>query len=483
MPYAVLLVPGFPLHALLRSDPGLPGRPVALVGGEGRHALVLHASPQAHGVAPGLPSALALSRCPDILLRTRDPAAEVEAQRLLLAAAFSLAPRVESTHPGCCTIDLQGAAPSTTQTTARLRLIELAAAGLPSRAAIGPTPFVALCAAQDAAPLHVVDDAPSFLARLPLSTASPTPAQARLLASWGLHTLGDLTALPKGEIGQRLGPEGAALWERASGQDERLLRLVEPARTFAAEWSYEPPVESLDPLLFRLRRYAERIAFELRAAGFAAEALALTLRLEDESMLRRDFRLPEPNADADAWLRALHTHLETLRTPARVAGLRLSASPARATHKQDGLFDTGLRDPAAFWDTLARLGALVGEGRVGAPSPCDTYRPDSYTLGSPPETVPPPQPPPVHPRRGPVLRRFRPPRPARLLFSNGLPVLLECECATGPILDARGPWLAAGDWWTPTPWALETWHVELESGGIYQLSRSASGWHLEGVLD
>ncbi len=483
MSYAVLLVPGFPLHALLRSEAGLAGRPVALVGGEGRHALVLHASPEALGVEPGLASALALSRCPGIVLRTRDPAAEVEAQRLLIASAFTLSPRVESTAPGCCTADLQGASPTATEATLRLRLLELAAASLPARAAIGPSPLVALYAARDAAPLRVVDDASAFLAPLPLSAADPTPDQARLLATWGVHTLGGLTALPKGGIGQRLGPEGAALWDRAAGRDERVLRLIEPARTFAAEWDYEPPVEALDPLLFLLRRHAERIALELRATGFAAESLALTLKLEDDTELRRDFRLPEPNTDPDAWLRALHTHLETLRTAARVAGLRLAAAPARPPRKQDGLFDTGLRDPAAFWDTLARLGALVGDERVGTPAPVDTYRPDTYTLGRPAESVPPPESPPLHPRRGAVLRRFRPPVPARLLFSEGRPVLLESTRAAGAVHAARGPWRSAGAWWTPEPWALETWHVELETGGIYQLSRSSSGWCMEGVLD
>ena len=48
---------------------------------------------------------------------------------------------------------------------------------------------------------------------------------------------------------------------------------------FAAAWAYDPPVESLEPLLFLLRRYAERVALELRAAGFVAEKLALTLLL------------------------------------------------------------------------------------------------------------------------------------------------------------------------------------------------------------
>jgi len=71
--YAVLAVPDFALHALRRSDPSLGGRAVALVAGEGSKARVTEASPEARGVCRGLAATLAMSRCPGIVLRQRDP--------------------------------------------------------------------------------------------------------------------------------------------------------------------------------------------------------------------------------------------------------------------------------------------------------------------------------------------------------------------------------------------------------------------------
>ena len=210
-----------------------------------------------------------------------------------------------------------------------------------------------------------------------------------------------------------------------------------------------------------MRRFAERIALELRAAGCVAESLALTLQMEDETDYRREFRLPEPDGDVDRWLRVLHAHLETVRTPARVAGVRLVAAPVRPPEKQDGLFDTGLRDPVLFWENLARLGALVGDDRVGTPVMADTHRPDAFTLQRPADTVLAPAPPPVHPARGPVLRRFRPPAPARVSLEGSRPAALESERVRGAICAAAGPWRASGDWWRPEAWAVETWHVEL----------------------
>jgi protein ImuB len=481
--YAVLVVPDFALHALRRSDPSVCGRAFALVAGDGRKARVTEASPEAHGVAPGLAATLAMARCPGIILRQRDPGAEVEAHRLLIAAAFTLSPRVESTASGCCTVDLRGADAGRTEALMRLRAAEFAGAGLPLRIGAGDTPLLAAYAARCADPVLLVVDPAPFLAPLPLAFAAPTRGQEEILRGWGLATLGDLTALSKAEVGRRLGADGALLWERAAGETTRVLRHVEPARSFAAEWAYDPPVESVEPLFFKLRRYAERIALELRASGFVAEKLSLTLLLEDESDHRREFRLPEPGADVDGWLRVLNAHLADVRTPARVCGVRLVAAPARPPQKQEGLFDTGLRDPASFWENLARIAAIVGDDRVGTPVRADTHRPDAFVMEKPAEAVAPSLVAPVHPEWGPALRRFRPPWAVRVTCDAGAPARLDGGRLEGEVRAARGPWVAAGDWWKPEAWAVETWQVELAAGGLYQLARTGDAWCVEGMLD
>ena len=498
MRYAVIRAGNFSLQTLRRGDPALAGRPVALVCGEGRKAVVTEVSAEAGGVEEGIPAALAFARCPGIVIRSRDPSGEVEAQRLLIAAAFGLSPRVEATGPGVCTVDLQGADPPRAWARAQAIVAELAMAGLCVTIGFGRTPLLASHAAEHAgrrgprsdelvkteAALTLLEDERAFLAALPIAAASPSPPQAEILARWGLRTCGELTALPKAGIGARLGAEGVALWERAAGETIRVLRPVEPAKTFAAEWDYEPPVESAEPLLFRLRRFAERIALELRGAGFVAERLTLTLLMEDETDCRREFRLPEPGTDIDGWMRVLASYLEGMRTAARICGARLAASPARPPEKQDGLFDMGLRDPQAFWENLARLGAIVGSDRVGTPVPADSHRLDAFTLEKPQEAVPPPEGQPPHPQRGPALRRFRPERPLSVeLDGYSRPRRLEGGNLRGTVAACRGPWRENGDWWKPDRWAREIWCVELAGGGLYQIARTAAGWVAEGMLD
>ena len=46
-----------------------------------------------------------------------------------------------------------------------------------------------------------------------------------ILHKWGIHTLGQLAALDKEQLGARLGPEAIRMWERANGQSNRVLRL------------------------------------------------------------------------------------------------------------------------------------------------------------------------------------------------------------------------------------------------------------------
>lgn len=484
MNYAVLLVPDFALQAVRRANADLIGQPFALVTGEGRKAVIAAAAAEAHDIAPGLAVTLAYARCPGLVIRPRDLTAEAEASRLLLAAAFTLSPRVEQTAEGCCTVDLQGTQVARTESQMRACVADLAAAGITVRAGAGETPLLAYYAAQRADPVAIIRNAQEFLAPLPIAVAEPTNGQAEILRGWGIVTLGQLTALPKAEVGRRLGTDGVRLWERAAGEATRVLHCVEPAKTFLAEWEYEPPIESMEPLLFRLRRFAECVALELRGANLVAEKVSLALLLEDDNEHRRDFRLPEASANVDAWMRVFQSHLESVQTPARVTGARLVATPARPPTKQEGLFDTGLRDPALFWENLARLAAIVGDDCVGTPAISDTWKPDAVRLEKPVESVPPPEEEPIHPARGLTLRRFRPVWPARVEFDGPRPSTVEAEQLRDDVSEAVGPFRLSGQWWRPgESWRVEMWQVETKTGVIYQLARTRDGWCVEGVLD
>jgi protein ImuB len=351
-----------------------------------------------------------------------------------------------------------------------------------------------LSLAEDTTPYHsksdggvlIVIDEKTFLSPLPLATADPSPELAGILANWGLRTLGDLTTLPRDEIVRRFGSEGLALWNRATGGDSRPLHLVTPAQSFTAAMEFEQEIETLEPLLFILRRFLDRLTLELRVSQHVAVEIELTLRLEDETRHARNFRLPEPTADVEILFRTLHTHLESLQTAASISALELRLIPTRPLVRQHGLFDTGLRDPHGFAETLARVGALVNSDRVGTPQREDTHRPDAVKLVPPPPIVPPPAEPPVHAPLGLPLRRFRPPLPATLEFTQheGKPTYLFTDQFRGEIAHLRGPWRSSGDWWqSDRAWQRTEYDIALADGGLYRLLQIGEAWFIEGEYD
>lgn len=494
--FAVLYIADFALHAVLRLEAGSGGKPAALLDDTSRKAVIVacNDSARVEGVDAGQTAAQALAHCDGLPLHTRRPAAEAEAQAVLLAAAFALSPKVEATAPGTCTVNVRGLDAARRRALLHASVRRLLAADLPATGGMAATPLLALYAARSeccaASPsVTIIDDPAAFLGPLPVAAADPEPELAEVLGAWGVHTLGQLTALPKVEVARRLGPSGLALWERAAGETTRVLRVVSPPKQFVATMEFEHEVETLEPLLFILRRFVDRLAWEIEAAHLAAIQLICKLKLVDDTAYTRSFRLPEPTQKADMLFHVLHTHLEQLRTESPIAAVGLRIKAGRSPVRQRGLFETELNDPHGFAETLARVGALLpgknNPAAVGTPYVPDSHRPDTVVMETPPTVVPPAQP--SASRLLPLglpLRRFRPPLAARVMLEDDRPASVWSQRVQGVIVDRRGPWFGAGDWWEEgRAWEREEWDVELSGGGLYRVIHTPTGWFVEGEYD
>src|SRR5215212_300151 len=98
-----------------------------------------------------------------------------------------------------------------------------------------------------------------------------------VLHKWGIHTVGQLAALDKEQLGARLGPEAIRMWERAHGRSNRLLKLVRPPELFEENFEFEHEIETAEPLLFMLRRFLEHLAIRLGSIYFVAKELILQI--------------------------------------------------------------------------------------------------------------------------------------------------------------------------------------------------------------
>ena len=169
----------------------------------------------------------------------------------------------------------------------------------------------------------------------------------------------------------------------------------------------------------------------------------------------------------------LHSHLESLQLTAHPTGVRLLIEPAVPEHQQLRLFESALRDPNRFGETLARLAAIVGAENVGVAEIEDTHRPDSVRLVTPRFHLPQREVATAAPNHaiGLPLRRYRPPVPANVRVVRQEPVEVSSSPASGRVADALGPYRASGGWWERERWGVEEWDVEIVGHGLYRLRR------------
>lgn len=546
---ATIYVPLFPLAARLRCEPELQGEAVAVFEGNGHGARVVAASRLARraGIRPGATLAQARACMPKLVARARDPEGERAAQETLLELAEGFSPRVEDAGEGIAYLDVRGLArhfpgesPEEDLGHALIRALE--AMGLPGRVGIASSKLAARVAAGLPRSPTVIPrgDEAAFLAPLPLSRLAPELEIAATLERWGIRSIGELARLPQAQVISRLGEMGRELHATARGLDPRPLVARTPPPDFREGMRLEWPLVNLEPFLFIARTALERLCQRLAARGLGCRALQLQLELEPEGFYDRRLELPAPTREAKTLLTLVRLELEANTPGAPVVGFSFVAEPDAPRLAQLTLFGPATLSPDKLATTLARLFALLGNGRVGSPSRAAGHRPERFRLV---EYVPPP-PPKVRPeeRSGhgllavrvlrppveievieqlpPPAGRYAPTNPpvhagaiaepaARIpraqtlacesLYRrgawNGLQptevhtVLQDGEKKTmridGTVRIASGPWELEETWWSESPVERDYWDVELESGGLYRIyrERRTGQWFADGVYD
>jgi len=522
---ACLVAPDLPVAALRRADPTLAGVPLVVAESPAPHARLIAASAEARarGIRPGAHGvAQARAIHARVVVRARDPSAERSAADALADVAATLAARVERAGDGAVFLDAEGAAhlvPSEAGLATAL-VARAARVGLEARAGVAGSMTAARLVAVHGDGCTVVPpglDA-GFLAPLPLACLAPPPALAATLARWGVARLGDLARLPTAEVGTRLGADGAALVRAARGQDARPLAPTPPAAAVEEAMALDWAVDTLEPLLFVLRALVDRALARVALGSVGCARLGVVLGLDDGGRDARTLPLAAPTRDAKTLLGCLRVDLDARPPRTGVVHVALTVVPEAVRAAQLGLFAPPGPAPERLATTLARLGVLCGDGRVGAPAVVDAHRPGAAAVApfAPPAAdVAPPQPrTAVHdaPSRadldlsGPaagagrvadagrapaaacarlVVRAFRPPRPVEVFAERDAPAFVRGRGLGGRVVGAAGPWRIAAEWWADAPIARDYWDLELTDGGLYRCFRecASDAWFVDGIYD
>src|SRR6266496_2225011 len=309
-----------------------------------------------------------------------------------------------------------------------------------------------------------------------------------ILHKWGIHTLGQLAALDKEQLGARLGLEAIRMWERANGQSDRLLKLVQPPEWFAESFEFENEIETAEPLFFMLRRFLEQLAVRLSRIYFVAKELTLRITFTNKQQYERCFKIPQPTNDVDLLFRMLQTHLENFKSEHPIIAVSLQAHPIKPNSQQFGLFETTLRNPSQLSETLARLSALLGAERVGTPVLDETHRPDAFRLEpftwAVESAVPSGES--SHALRtahATAVRRFRPAVAASVFLDEDRAAHVRSADIRGNVIEQRGPYLISGNWWDEKSWARAEWDLHTENGEVVRVHEAERTWKIDGVYD
>ena len=325
-----------------------------------------------------------------------------------------------------------------------------------------------------------------------------------IFETWGIATLGDLGALPPGDLSARLGRRGVALHRLARGLDASPFVPDADTPRYLGGLELEWPIDALEPLSFVFARLLDPLTAALERADRGAAAIRLDLRLTDRSTETRLLQLPAAMRDARVLRTLLLLDLESHPLFADGAAERmidrvtieLDPAPARIT--QFSLLQRALPSPETLSTLTARLSALVGETRVGSPALLDTHRPDAFEMAryAPSSAVADPGTPDLQ-SGGSVLRRQRGSVALHVSVERGRPVHIAASrrgIPYGAIVQAAGPWRTSGGWWLVDDvapkgghggWNRNEWDVALKSGAVCRIyqNRVDDRWFLDGTYD
>ena len=520
LPFACLFLPDFPVQAVVRLEPELRGKPVAILAGAAPLTKVFAVNREARelGVETGM-TKTHTEAFEGVTWRLRSLSQESTAYAALLDCAWTISPRVddvprsgEQGFSDTVVLDLTGCEKlfgSPEKIAHDLRRVA-SEVGFETNVAVAGSLLAAVSAARGFAGVTVIPDGEEGLrlGRLSLEALRVPFEFVETLKRWGIHTCGELAALPEITIVERLGQEGLRWWRLAQGTDAHPLIAKDFPSNFEERMDLESPVDLLEPLLFILNRLLDQLCLRLRMHILAIGEIRVTLTLDPNDSRNKEplfhirtIRLPVPARDSKLLLRLSQLDLEAHPPSSSVIAVSMLATPVKARSHQLGLFIPLSPDSGRLEVALTRIQKTVGENRVGAPVLLDTHSPDSFQQSRfvlPEMTKKASR---TEKQATTAMRIYRPPLPANVELQKGKPTFLSCEGVRRQILAFAGPWRRKGDWWSYTGWAREEWDIEIrtlrpkvqaeptgsgEDGTeLYRVYKDlrAKRWFVEGIYD
>ncbi len=363
-----LLLPHFPLACEFRRHAELRGQSVIIIYADGSQKLVLDYSPELDGLQTDMPLQPALAKHGAVTLLQADIPYYWSLFSEVLDRLETRSPLVEGFDLGHVYIGLDGLQllyPDDVALTNSFK--EVIPAGFELQMGIAAAKFPAYLAALGSPAggyRTLLTGLTNFLRDLPCDTLPVSAKSKDKLRDFGIHTLGQVAALPPGPLQAQFGPEGAKLRELSHGQDTTPLypRFLE--ENIEESTVLSSVTVSLEAILITVEELLTRVFARDSLKGRGIRRLSLWTRGWNSEHWEHELAYKEPAMDIKSVISRIKVVLENYPQPGPVerVGLQVTGLGYRSG-RQKSLFAT-VRAQDRLVDDIKQLDFRLGGPQV-----------------------------------------------------------------------------------------------------------------------
>ncbi|MEM7137073.1 MAG: DNA polymerase Y family protein [Myxococcota bacterium] len=488
---ACVLLPVLPVQIVLRQKPHWYGSPIAIVDDPGPHGRITHLNALARTLRlrVGMRQSVARDLVPQLHTAVVSHEEINGVMGELVSSLQTFSPKVEAIdHPGAFHLDPEG-----------LRRLYggyrnwatcihryLRARHWRSAITVGFHRYRSLAVATLDTGVTILQSAAQETERsnqTPLGEFDLPGDACENLRALGIETLGDLLALPSGELHSRFGEATRRLHDRFSEGLQLPIQphvFDDPSRI---SFQIDPPDDDQHRLLFAIKGALHSLLHQVRARGQAVESLSLSFHLERAPLHRERVAPASPMVDLMLLLELIRLRLGEIKLAGAVEEVEIVAQTVRAQSEQSALpGHQSVLDRGAAHRALARIRAAYGEQSVTKASLREAHLPEASFAWEP-----------IQQTALPTNARLDNPAMVRRVFARPKPLAARkpTQPEEGPSLSKDqsiehlyGPYRVSGGWWKRLV-ERDYYYAETDHGDLLWLfyDRPRKRWFLHGVLD
>jgi DNA polymerase IV len=294
------------------NDPSLRGKAFAVGGHPDQRGVVASCSYAARlfGVHSAMPMAQAIRVCPHLIIISGRHGDYGRISHQVMAYLDTLTPLVEQVSIDEAFLDLSDIPDSGEILARNIQQYILDQFNLPCSIGVASSKLVAKIATDvgkaskrsNLPPQAITVVQPGheaeFLAPLPTKALwGIGPKTSSRLSKIGIHTIGDITRMPKQDLIKVLGKFGEDLEKRSLGIDNSPIHTSHEVKSVSNETTFSRDVADVKLLYETLHSLSESVGRRLRKKNLKGSTIKLKLRWSDFTTLTRQDTLPDPTND------------------------------------------------------------------------------------------------------------------------------------------------------------------------------------------